>query len=485
MRTLIHGGWVVAFRDGGHQVFEDGAVVFDDDRIVHAGPAYTGPTDGRIDAHGMLVCPGFINTHVHPVGNGSDYLLLDSSRNDYRSANYLAFAAPLKGKASLPPPENVAALRTFVFLHALKQGSTTIMDVGGLRGEYDSYARIVEAVGLRVYASPSFRDRNTFSDSSGRIFYDEDVEAGRKGLSEAVDFVRKYDGAVGGRLRGLLNPAQVETCTEGLLRACKDEAGTLNVPVHTHAGGNLLEFQRVLQEHRKTPIQFLADIGFLDERTLIGHAVFTSAHPWSLYPFGDDLAVLRQSGATVGHCPYKYAKVAMLLQSFDRYRAAGVNVALGTDTYPMDIISEMRWASTLAKVADRNYQAGAPREVFNAATVAACRFIQRDDLGRLAPGAKADVLLVRMQQMVSPPFRDPIKALVEYGSGRDVDTVIVDGKVLVRDGRAQGLDEEAIHAKAAQAVAAYWSHVPRWHWAGKEADGMVPPAFPMHRTTPS
>ena len=148
------------------------------------------------------------------------------------------------------------------------------------------------------------------------------------------------------------------------------------MPVHTHAGGNLVEFQRIMEEYRKTPIQFLADIGFLDDRTLIGHAVFTTAHPWTRYPFGDDLRVLAERGATVGHCPYKYAKMAMTLHSFQRYLDAGVNVAIGTDTFPMDIVSELRWASILAKVTDANYQAGLPRDVFNAATLGGCKFLR-------------------------------------------------------------------------------------------------------------
>ena len=166
-------------------------------------------------------------------------------------------------------------------------------------------------------------------DAQGRLYYDEDAAVGRARLQEAVDFGRKFDGAAGGRLRVLFNAAQVETCSEPLLRAGKDAARELDVPIHTHAGGNLVEFQRIMDEYRKTPIRFLADIGFLDERTLIGHAVFTTAHPWTRYPFGDDLRVLAERGATVGHCPYKYAKMAMTLHSFQRYLDAGVTLALG------------------------------------------------------------------------------------------------------------------------------------------------------------
>jgi cytosine/adenosine deaminase-related metal-dependent hydrolase len=375
----------------------------------------------------------------------------------------------------------VAALRTFVFVHALKGGSTTIIDVGGLRGDWEGYVRLVDELGVRVYGSPPFRDRNTFTDTQGRIYYDTDTAAGKRGLEEAVGFIRSYDGAAHGRLRGMLNPAQVETCSAPLLRACKDAARHLDVPVHTHAGGNLLEFQRIMDEYRKTPVQFLADIDFLDDRTLIGHGVFTTAHPWTHYPFGDDLHVLAERGATVGHCPYKYAKMAMTLHSFQQYLDAGVTLAMGTDTFPMDMVAELRWASMLAKITECNYQVGQPRDVFNAATLGACKFLRRDDLGRLAPGAKADILLINLDHLGSACYIDPIKALVDFGCARDLDTVIVDGQTLVEDGKAVRVDEAAVYARARQATARYWQRVPDWHWNGCGVERIVPPAFPLHR----
>ncbi len=483
MKTLIKGGWVVAFNGRTHEVHEQGNVVFEDDRIVHAGGSYTGAVDARLSAKGKLVSPGFINTHVHTSGNGGDYLLLDMAKNDYRTANYMSFAAPLKGKMMPPPPEAVAALRNFVFLHAIKQGTTTIIDVGGQRGDWEGYVRLVDELGVRVYGSPPFRDRNTFCDAQGRLYYDHDANLGTQGLKDAVAFIRSYDGAAGGRLRGMLNPSQVETCSEPLLRACKDAARELDVPVHTHAGGNLVEFQRIMDEYRKTPIQFLADIGFLDDRALIGHGVFTTAHPWSHYAFGDDLRVLAERGATVGHCPYKYAKMAITLNSFQRYLDAGVNVAIGTDTFPMDMVAELRWASILAKVADANYQAGQHRDVFNAATLASCKFLHRDDLGRLAPGAKADIVLINLDHLGAGVYVDPIKSLVDAGCGRDVDTVIVDGKILVQGGRTTRIDEDEVYAKARQATQTFWSHVPTWRWDGAGVDRIIPPAFPIRKGT--
>jgi cytosine/adenosine deaminase-related metal-dependent hydrolase len=481
MKTLIQGGWVVAFNGTEHEIYENGSVVYEADRIIHAGGAYEGLVDARIEAGGKLISPGFINTHVHTSSNAGDYLLNDASKSDYLTANYMAFAAPQKGKMSPPAAEAVAAIRRFVLLHALKQGATTVIDVGGLRGDWDGYARIIEDMGCRVYFSPAFRDRNTFTDTQGRLYYESDEQAGRKGLDEAVAFIKTFQGAAHDRLRGMLSPAQVETCSEPLMRAAKEASRELGVPIFTHAGGNLVEFHRVMGEHRKTPVHYLADIGFLDEMTLLGHVVFTTAHPWSAYPYGDDLKLLAESGATVGHCPYKYAKMAMTLHSYQRYLDAGVNVALGTDTYPMNFIAEMRWAAVLTRVAEGNFQAGSPRDVFNSATLGGCTFIQRPDLGRLAPGAKADILIINLDHMALAPYHDPIKALIDYGDSRDIETVVVDGKTLVERGRSVVCDEAEVYAQAQHAVRRAWEGVPSWHWGGYDLNRLVPPAFTTKR----
>src|SRR5262245_48620137 len=144
--------------------------------------------------------------------------------------------------------------------------------------------------------------------------------------------------------------------------------------------------------------------------------------------------------------------------------------------------AELRWASMLAKITEQNYQVGQPREVYNAATLGACTFLGRDDLGRLARGAKADILLINLDHLGSAFYADPIKALVDFGCGRDVDTVIVDGKTLVQGGDVVHLDEAEVYASAQQATQRFWSQIPTWHWGGCNLEEIVPPAFPMHRT---
>src|SRR5262249_60813676 len=108
-----------------------------------------------------------------------------------------------------------------------------------------------------------------------------------------------------------------------------------------------------------------------------------------------------------------------------KFRKARINVGLGTDTYPRDLISEMRWASNLCKIVETDFPLGTAADVFTAATLGGARALRRDDLGRLAPEAKADIVLIDMRSFRMGPYRDPIKALVQCGTSDDVDRVIV------------------------------------------------------------
>src|SRR5207302_1142348 len=105
---------------------------------------------------------------------------------------------------------------------------------------------------------------------------------------------------------------------------------------------------------------------------------------------------------------------------------------------PLDIVAELRWASILAKVSDANYQAGLPRDVFNAATLGGCTFLARTDLGRLAPGAKADIVVINLDQLGAPVYADPIKALVDGTSVSIVAAAVLLLVAPVRELSAQG-----------------------------------------------
>jgi 5-methylthioadenosine/S-adenosylhomocysteine deaminase len=294
-----------------------------------------------------------------------------------------------------------------------------------------------------------------------------------------VDFVRKYDGAYNGRVRAMIYPGQMDTCSLDLLREARRAADDLGVPIQLHAAMNQREFHTMLERHGKTPIELLHSIGFLKPKTGLGHCVFHNRHSWCHYPYGDDLQRLADHGVTVVHAPFKYAKMGITLESFDRYRTRGINMAIGTDTYPQDIIHEARWAALMTRVADQNFTVGRPRDVFDAITLGGARHLGRDDIGRLAPGAKADVIVIDLQQVHYGAVHDPIKALIELGSGRDVETIVVDGETLVELGRALRVDEAALLREVQAEGERLWHAVPEWHWTGRTVDELVPPSYPV------
>ena len=177
--------------------------------------------------------------------------------------------------------------------------------------------------------------------------------------------------------------------------------------MHIHAGGNFREFLEILNKYRKPVAEFLADVGILGPRTTLGHMAITGGHSRVDYPRGDELKILAETGATIGHCPHKCAKMAFAMESFDQYLEAGVRIGLGTDTYPLDIMSEMRYASLISRLVDQNASGARAAAVFNAATIGGATALGRSDLGRLAPGAKADVVIVNLRTHALRPGARP------------------------------------------------------------------------------
>jgi cytosine/adenosine deaminase-related metal-dependent hydrolase len=481
MKIRIDGGVVVGWSGAGHEIIPNGSVVIEDDRIKAVGTDKSEAVDKVIDARGKIVSPGFVNLHVHSQLNIGDYLLTDVTKKDYLAANWFVFGAPLKEKVEAPPPPAVAMGRKYALYSALRNGATTVLDPGGGPGALDDYVAIVGQLGGRVFFSPPFRSHDIFTDAQGRHYYEERADKGRPGLKAAVDFIKKYHGAQQGRLQGILNPAQAETCEPSLLKESVAAAKELDVPIHIHAGGNFREFLQILNTYRKPVVEYLADAGILGPRTTIGHMAITGGHSRVDYPRGNELKLLADSGTTVGHCPYKCAKMAFAMESFDQYLAAGVRTGLGTDTYPLDIVAEMRYASLISRLVDRNAAGARPADVFNAATIGGANALGRSDLGRLAVGAKADMVILNLRTTRYGPARDPINALVEYGSGADVETVIVDGEVVVENGRSTRINDEELFAQAETSANRVWDNWAGRDWNSRNVEQINPPAFPTRK----
>src|SRR5262245_13272244 len=481
MRTLVRGGWVVGFANGTHTLVRDGVLVYENDRILHVGTRFDGPVDQEIDARGRLVCPGFIDTHVHSGHRASHRLITDTGRPDFFGQPFLEITVPREGtrvggdpRYARPTDADADAgnrlLATFTVAEMLRNGTTTFMEFGSQLRVQEALLPEVERLGLRAYLGAGYDSGLWVVDDRGRLKRVVDEAAGRKEFDAALSFIRRIDGGVGGRVRGLLAPREVETCSLELLRATRAAANELRLPIVTHAAYNVIEFYEILREHRLTPIELMERVGLLGPAITIGHGNLIADNALLSYSGGRDLELMGRHRVTVSHCPVNIARRARSLDSWSKYRKAGVNLALGSDTYPRDLIMQMRIASYFGKVMSHNLFAASAAEVFEAGTLGGARALGRDDLGRLAPGAKADIVVIDLttrDTLRFGPVRDPIKALVECGIGDDVVTVIVDGVVRMRDRVIRGVDLDGLRTQAQEAGETVWRRVQEWDPLGR------------------
>ena len=487
MKTMIQGGYVVAFDGKGHRILRDGVVVFQDGEIIHVGKSYDGQVGRVIDAKGKLVSPGFINIHAL-ASTSITQLRLDGLMSALSVSK--SFAVDGQGSMDLVG-EDLETSSLFAFTELLKGGSTTIVAITPMaishwqapKEQAEVLARTAGELGARAYISHQYRSAVRYWSPDGALHYHWDEQAGRAGLAQALRFAEEFEGSFDDRVQTMLFPFQFDTCSAQLLLETKQATQERDLLIHMHVSQSLWEFYEIKRRYGKTPIRYLYDTGFLDPKVILTHVLYTTLNPITGYPKGDtsDIDLLARSGVTVAHCPVLYSRGVRgegMLHSFGAYLKLGCNMTLGTDTFPMDMIREMRTAAIMGKAADQDPLAVTARDVFNAATINGAKALGREDLGRLAPGAKADIVIVDMTALHLGLIDDPIKTLVYMASQRDIETVLVDGKIVVEGGRVPGVDEEVLARKANQVNQRQkMAFVPQNPF-GLLADVLFPPSFP-------
>lgn len=474
MRTRIRGTWVIAYEAGAHQAVSDGEVVYEGDRIVFAGRGYAGPADRTIDARGCLVGPGLIN--LHAVANVDLQLFrIDADSPGYPKPR--RWIEDRGGPEVLDEAMTEASAR-FSVACILRGGATTfgaITTMAPKRWEDPPYepeqiARAAGELGGRAYVAHQIRSTVPYWDGRERGEV-EDERRATAALERARAFAARIEGTYDGRLRGYIFPYTLDACTPALLRAAKAAADDLRTHLRMHFSQSVNEIRTIRARYGKTPVRHLEALGILDRNLILTHALDIA---------DDELRLLAEHGVTVCHCPVVFVRRARTLRSFDRYRRAGVNLALGTDTFPQDIVREMRYAALLGKVDERSALGGTAAAVFHAATLGGARALGRDDLGRLAPEAKADIVVVDLERLHIGPVVDPVKALVYRASSADIIRVIVDGRTVVEDGRLLTADEEELLRRAQVPYDAYKAAFARWDPAHRPPAALFPPALPLH-----
>ncbi len=334
---------------------------------------------------------------------------------------------------------------------------------------------------MRAYLAPGYDCGRWVGDENGRLKRVRNDELGLKGLETALKWIERHDRKADGRIRGILVPREVETSSIALLQRTREEADARKLPMATHAAYSVLEFHDIVREYMKTPIELLDDLDMLRPTLNIGHGNFIADNPNLNYSSGHDLELMGRAGVTISHCPINIVRRARVLDNWNKYRDAGVNISIGSDTYPRDMIMNMRTASYLGKIMTHTYFAAAAGEVFEAATLGGAKSVGRDDLGRLAPGALADIIIIDLtgrNTLRYGPVRDPVRSVVECGIGDDVDTVIVDGKVCMENGAIPGIDLGRLRDDAQAAAQAIWDGLSEWDPLGRTAEQACPYCYP-------
>ncbi|WP_407310240.1 amidohydrolase family protein [Pseudomonas sp. nanlin1] len=408
--------------------------------------AYLGPDRGtalaaqrHLHLPGRVIVPGLINTHYHAG--------LNFVRGVAPDCGFAPSYTPGLPQTSWVTPEEALALSRLGALEALRAGCTTLVD--SFVHAQDTVAGMAET-GVRLFASQRLADVDFASLLQGERRFDR--ERGERQLEQAEAFVQTWAGRAEGRIQAHLTAHAADTCSLDFLRQMDALARRHALQISTHLAQSQAEVSWVRRQYGRTPVELLHELGMLDERLLAGHCIHVT---------DDDIARIARSGAHVVHIPVGNA-MSGRMAPIRQLRKAGAALCLATDTMHGDMIEVMRWALAVGrlqagKVAD-DWQ---PSDVLRMATCnGAAALGWGDRLGRLAVGQLADLAILDYRQLHLTPCIDALGSLVHNATGADVETVIVNGQVVIEQGRSTRVDEAQVRVEAARVCQALWQRCP-------------------------
>ena len=429
---LIAGGTVVTMDDE-RSLLAPGWVAIAGNRIVAVGagdePHSRWRPKRRIDAAGAIVMPGLVSCHGHACNS-----LVRGVAEDRPLHEWLHEV--LWPAMSHAGPDEVYRGALLSAVEMLRSGVTCFADMWT---EVPSTARAVAQVGLRALLAYNLRD---FGDSRQTA-----IE-----IDRAVLAWRECDGMGDGRIRVGLGPHSIYACTPTMLRRARELASKHGLLLQIHVSETRREFEQSVERHGLSPIAYLDRMGFLGTDAIAAHAVW----------LGDgDLDILRRRGVRVAHCVASNLKLGSGVAPVMDLRSSGVAVGVGTDgpasNNSLDVLADLKIVALLQKGTGHVPREMPAADVVAMATVDGAAILgYGEELGRLAPGCLADIVLVDTRRAHLTPFHPnhPAQAyahLVYSAKSTDVRTVIVDGRIRMLDRAIPGLDENEVIEGAQQA----------------------------------
>ncbi|CAN5315927.1 amidohydrolase family protein [soil metagenome] len=440
--------------------------------ITPAGARPTGPGEEVIDGTGMLALPGLINIHSHPSTEPG----YRGVREDHGVPEQQMTGLMERLQAFRLGDDGRQAAATLAYSEMMRAGTTMACDV---TVPFDGWLETMAQSGMRFYAAPTFASARWGMSAPQTVTWKWDEARGLAEFEKARRVMDDAEAHNSGRLDAMVFPGQIDTVTPALFASGRKHADDAGRRFSTHICQSVVEVREMIRRHNMTPIQWAAANGLMKNDTVLAHCILLDDHPQIRWHTAKDLDLIAEAGASVAHCPQPFARYGLAMDHVGRYRARGVNVGLGTDCAPHNLIEEMRLAIVAGRLMREDIRSLDTAGAFEAATFAGAAALGRDDIGALAPGMAADIVLVDTNHPLMQPVRDPLRSFVFHAADRAVRTVLVDGEVVLADGEPVHLDPKAAMETLAEAQARMIRDAPKIDYAQRPGDQISPLSLGM------
>jgi 5-methylthioadenosine/S-adenosylhomocysteine deaminase len=422
VRILIENACILPIT-GQDRVIQPGYLIIEGQLIkeLGAGSAAPGPYDLVIDGKDKVVMPGFINTHTHAAMSLMRGYADDLPLMEWLEQKIWPLEAQLK-------PEDIYWGSMLAILEMIKSGTTTFNDMYFFMEET---ARAVEETGIRAVLCRGLIGLGPEADS---------------GLEDSRRLVEKWHRSAGERINFRLGPHAPYTCPPSYLKRVIALARELNVGIHTHIAETEGEVENIKKQYGKTPVELMEEVGLLELNTIAAHCVHLNS---------DDIRILKEQGVGVAHNPESNMKLGSGIAPLPEMLKAGLAVGLGTDgassNNNLDMLQEMRSSALLHKVNKMDPTVITAYQALEMATVNGAQALGLNkEIGSLQAGLKADLIMLDLKQAHIQPIHDIMANIVYSAQAADVDTVMVNGQLIMENRKILTFDEELVLDQAAR-----------------------------------